>query len=335
MSSTNRKSSVVGGVIAVLLSVAIIFGALWLYFNRQYVIDLATVATYEPTAQVSEINERVAFTDKGHFYFYATKPEVAASATFNQDCPRQEPSSPILGCYASGRIYIYDITNQQLDGIEEVTAAHEMLHAVWERMSQSERDRLTPLLEAAYKANATDELKERIAYYERSQPGEVVNELHSIIPTEVKTLSPELEEYYQQYFKDRQKVVAFHQQYSDVFQDLVKRADSLFADLEQRSRTIDANSHAYDQDVAQLSADIEAFNRRASSGDFTSIETFNAERSQLIVRSNELDARRQQLTQAVNDYNQLYDQYQKIGTELEALNKSIDSISGPQEAPSL
>lgn len=335
MSNTKRNSTFTGRLIAIFLSVALLVLAGWLFFNRQYVIDLATVWTFKPSSQVMTLNQQIEFTDKGNFYFYATKPEVAASATFNQDCPRQEPSSPILGCYVSGRIYVYDITNQKLTGIEEVTAAHEMLHAAWERMSQAERDRLTPLLEAAYKTNTTDELKQRIAYYERSQPGEVINELHSILATEVGPIGDELNTYYRQYFKNRQKIIGFHQQYSAVFQSLVKQADTLYAQLERDAKDIDANSRAYDQDVAQLSADIQTFNQRAANGDFGSMAAFNAERSQLVTRSNELENRRARLSQAVASYNQRYKEYKKIGTELEALNKSIDSIAGPQEAPAL
>ena len=35
----------------------------------------------------------------------------------------------VLGCYANREISIFNVTDQRLDGIREVTAAHEMLHA--------------------------------------------------------------------------------------------------------------------------------------------------------------------------------------------------------------
>src|SRR5690606_32509048 len=102
------------------------------------------------------------------------------------------------------------VANAQLDGIKEVTAAHELLHAAWDRLSKSEQTRLGALLEEAYTKIGTDELEERMAYYERTQPGERANELHSIIGTEMADVGEELETYYKKYFIDRQQIVAFH-----------------------------------------------------------------------------------------------------------------------------
>src|SRR5690606_38163618 len=119
----------------------------------------------------------------GVFYFRATHPEIASADEFNQDCPRQEANSPILGCYSTGHIYIYDITNDALDGIEEVTAAHELLHAIWDRMSANDQQRIGGLLRSTYATISNKELKERMDYYQRNEPGQFENELHSIIGT--------------------------------------------------------------------------------------------------------------------------------------------------------
>lgn len=335
MYNTNHKKHIIGGIIGGAVSVLILLAALWLFFNRQYIVDVATVWSYQPSSEIEAINKRINFTDNGRFYFYATKPEVATAETFNQDCPRQETNSPILGCYNMGRVYIFDITNERLDGIEEVTAAHEMLHGVWDRQSESERDRLGALLMDVYERGASPELKERMAYYERTEPGEVINELHSILPTEVAVLSPELESYYAHYFKDRQIVVALHQQYSEVFNQLVSKADTLFAELQQLSTEIDTESTQYSQAVDQLSADINTFNSRAAGGGFNSVAQFNSERAALVNRSNELDAWRSRISQKIETYNTKYEEYQLIGNEIDTLNKSIDSIKGLQEAPAL
>ena len=108
-------------------------------------------------------------------------------------------------------IALFDVTDPRLDGIEEVVASHEMLHAAWDRMSQGEKDRLTPLLDAAYAEQANNkDLVERMAFYARTEPGEETNELHSILGTEVAHLSPALEKYYSQYFSNRQALVALH-----------------------------------------------------------------------------------------------------------------------------
>src|SRR5690606_10396580 len=144
----------------------------------------------------------------------------------------QEKASPILGCYTSAdRVFIYDITNEQLDGIEEVTAAHEMLHAVWNRMSSSERASIEKELRSAYEKLGDGTVKERMDYYVRTEPTEIANELHSILGTEVANLSDSLEAYYAQFF-NRERVLALHDNYNSLYVSLQDRADVLYMNME-------------------------------------------------------------------------------------------------------
>lgn len=331
MLKKSPRGQIAGIVAAGLLSVAILVGAGWLFLNRQYVADQVTVWSYEPPVEIQEIESKLSFTDKGEFYFRVTQPELQTAEEFNQDCPRQEPGSPILGCYAAGRMYIYDIQNERLDGIEEVTAAHEMLHAVWERMSPAEKDRIGTLLKTEIEQSANAELAERMSYYERNQPTEIINELHSIIPTEVADISPALETYYQQFFEDRMAVVALHDQYSGVFDELVERADRLYNELAALGVSIQEDRLTYNRSVEDLSRDIASFNFRANNGDFESIAAFNAERSGLVARSNSLDSLRAAIGADIDRYNAAYEEYTRVAGELESLNESIDSIVGELE----
>ena len=335
MSQKLRNGSFIGAIIAGVIALIIVSIAGWMLLNRQFVADQLNVWAYEPTASVETIEDRVAFTNMGQFYFYAARPEVAPAEDFNQDCPRQEPGNPILGCYTLGRIYIYDITNEKLDGIEEVTAAHEMLHVVWDRLDMAERERLSSLLLTAYEANATPELAERIQYYERNQPGEILNELHSIVPTELTNIGDELESYYAKYFEDRQRIVSLYNQYSSVFESLIDRVDSLFEELNSISASIEQRRASYESSIVRLSADIDSFNARADAGQFASQQQFTIERSVLIQRTNSLESERQAITSLINQYNTLYNEYVSLATELQSLNESIDSISELEEAPQL
>ncbi len=335
MSNTKPKGSSLGTFIALIISVALIAAAGWAILNRQLVRDTVAVMMYQPSQEILAINERVGLTDKGEFSFYSAEPEVAGADTFNEDCPRQEPDSPILGCYVNGRVFIFDITNPQLDGIEEVTAAHEMLHAVWDRTSDEKRAALRPLLLAAYEKGASPELRERFTYYERSEPDQLDNELHSIIATEIMDVGSELETYYQQFFTDRTAVVSLHLKYSTVFAGLKAQTDSLYEELAALSAQIDEDVATYEAAVAQLSADMNSFNQRANDGSFSSTAQFNAERATLLARSNAVNAQYNQINQNVQLYNQKQALYEQLGTEMEALNKSVDSIEAPQEAPAL
>lgn len=324
--------SIVGGVV----SIALLAAAAFLLLNQQYVKDQISVFSYKPNSTVQSVENRIDFTAKGKFYFYATQPEVDGSDTFNADCPRQETGNPILGCYSNGRIYVYDVTNTELNGIEEVTAAHETLHAVWERTSDSEKARIGALLQDEYKKLSGDaDLTARMDYYQRTEPGQFINELHSILGTEQANLSPELETYYKQFFNDRQKVVALHEKYNSVFTGLKTQSTTLYTELTTLRDSIDTRTAQYNADIKQLSADIASFNTRANNGDFTSISSFNSERAALVARSDQIDADRTSISADIDTYNTKYSQYQDVSKQIEVLNNSIDSIKDLQPTPSV
>ena len=332
---SNEKTSRVGSIVAVAASVLIICAAVWVFLNRQYVLDQVSVWSYEPSAQMQAVNQRVGFTEKGTFIFYATKPSLEDQAGFNKECPRQEAGSPILGCYTSAdRIFVYNLSNDQLDGMEEVTSAHEMLHAAWFRLSESERQLRTTQLEEAYAKIDDPALKKRMDYYQRTEPGQRVNELHSILGTEFASLGDELERYYNQFF-NRATVLALHAQYNGVYTQLYARADELYAKMESLGGSLETRNSAYENAVAQLSADIESFNTRANNGSFATQSQFNVERAALARRSSALDAERTAINNDVATYNAYYDEYQGISSKIQVLNESIDSFKQIEQAPAV
>lgn len=315
------------------LSLIIGVGAFWMFFNRQFVLDQYTVWTFEPTSSVAAISDRVAFTRDGEFAFYATTPALASQDEFNEGCPRHEPGSPILGCYTSAdRIFIYDVPDDSLDGIEEVTAVHEMLHAVWARMDARERADIEDKLVDAYKQVADDSLQTRMEYYERNEPGELTNELHSILGTEVRDLGDELEAYYNQYF-DRTTVLDLYDSYNSVYTALYERSDELYTQLNSLAQTIESSSARYATDAAQLSKDIESFNQRADAGSFTTQAQFNQERAALMRRQEELEAERTAINTSIETYNAYYTEYQQIAAQIQTLSDTLDSYKEIDETP--
>jgi hypothetical protein len=329
------RASKLGSVVAFIVSGVIILTAVWLFFHRQTVLDWVAVQSFTPSSEVEAINKRVAFTDAGKFTFYATKPEVESEETFNKECPRQEAGSPILGCYTTDdRIYIYNLTNEQLDGMEEVTAAHEMLHAVWFRTSKEDQEKLKVQLTEAFDSLSDTELKSRMEYYERTEPGEFANELHSILGTEVASLGEPLESYYEKFFS-REKVLSLYGQYHSVYATLNNRADALYREMETLSASIESRSATYDANATQLSADINSFNTQANSGSFTSQSQFNSERASLVRRTNQLEAERNAINNDIIAYNAYYAEYQDISNQIEVLNDSVDSFKQIDEAPSV
>lgn len=333
MSNTNRSGF--RTVATLVISACLIGAALWVLFNRQFVLDTLTNATFKPTSEVVSLADESKLTSTGKFNFYATSPEVLDKDAFNSSCPRRESNSPILGCYTSAdRIYIYNVSDPRLDGMKEVTAVHEMLHAIWQRTSPDKQKALESKLRNAYEQHADDELKKRMEYYERTEPGEFVNELHSILGTEVNSLGSDLESYYNSYFS-RSAVLAFHEQYSSTYKQLTGRADQLVSLMTDLGKSIDANSKTYSSESAAFSQQINLFNSRAANGGFTSQSQFNAERAQLIARSAQLEAMRDAINTSIETYNSYYAEYQQISKQVEGLNQSLDSYQTLDKAPSV
>lgn len=306
----------------------------WLLLNRQLVIDQLSVWQYQPSSEVVSLAARTDMNGTGRFIFYASQPAIEDSQAFNQNCTRKEQSTAILGCYDGRRIYVYNVTNAQLDGIQEVTAAHEMLHAAYQRMSASEKAEVDQLLEVEYSKLKDDkDMAARVAFYARTEPGERDNELHSVIGTEVATLSPTLEAHYKKYFSDRQAVVALHAKYDSVFTAIQTESSQLSAQLSALGTAIEQGSTSYNAGVAQLNQDIATFNDRAANNGFSSQYAFNSARASLVARANDLNTQRDTINGDVAQYNALRDQLSQLAVQSDTLNRSIDSRLSP--APSI
>jgi uncharacterized coiled-coil DUF342 family protein len=310
----------------------IIAGLLWL--NQQYVLDQISVWQYHPTSQIAQLADRAGMSSQGRFYFYASQPLIDGTQKFNQECESKEESTAILGCYTANHIYVYDVTDVRLDGIREVTASHEMLHAAYQRLSSSERDTVNGLVEAEYTKLLNDpQFKERMAYYARTEPGERDNELHSIIGTEVRNISSELAAHYQKYFADRSKVLDLHDKYASVFQKIDTQAKQILAELDTLGKSIEAASITYNKEVAALNSDIESFNNRAQTGAFSSQAQFNNERAALSARVTELGQHRDAINNDIQRYETLRTEYNQTASESKQLSDSINSKLAP--APSI
>ena len=333
MSDTKRRNSrgYIASLVVTAVSVAV---AAFLVFNRQIIVDNVYAWQYEPTSEISAFAERTGMSAKGKFLFYASQPSLEGTQAFNEQCSRIEKSTAILGCYDGRQIYIYDVPNQKLDGIREVTGAHEMLHAAYIRLSERNKKEVDALLDVEYdKIKDNAEFSERMEFYARTEPGERHNELHSIIGTEVADISESLEEYYRQYFADRSKTVALHGQYASVFAELQARGKELSEQLTLLADQIDSNTAAYNAAVSQLNQDIAAFKSQAENGGFSSQEELDRALNALIARSTQLDRRLVAIKEDRETYNALREELVVIASESEALNRSIDSSLAP--APSL
>jgi len=330
MSNTSRHRRTVGSVAALVITITSVLVASALLFNRQYILDNLSVWQYKPSPIIQTFVDRAGMNKTGEFYFFASQPTLEGRPSFNARCANHNTETAVLGCYKAQRIYIYDVQNEKLDGIRTVTAAHEMLHAAYDRLSDDERARVDAMVETEYEKLKQDERwVERMAFYAKTQPGERNNELHSMIGTELSSINPNLESYYGQYFDDRRKVIDLQASYEAVFTSLQARSAQLASQLDALQSSIEQGTTSYNAQVAQLNRDIQEFNERADSGDFDSQAEFDAERSRLIVRSGQLDTLREQINSEMTRFETLQKELESIASQSDVLNRSINSNLAP------
>ena len=106
----------------------LIVSTIFIIIYRQRIVDQITVWGFTPSTQATNLVERAGMNSNGMFYYYASQPSLYGldtASSFNKTCNDTETTTAILGCFSGNKIYIYVVANKQLDGISEVTAAHE------------------------------------------------------------------------------------------------------------------------------------------------------------------------------------------------------------------
>lgn len=315
------------GLLGLVLSVVFFAAAGWLFFNRQYVLDKVAVASYQPTEEIRSIVRAVDMSKEGEFYFYASRPAVQDRDEFNVSCRSvQSEKTAVLGCYDTQRqIYVFDVNNPQLEGIVEVTAAHEMLHAVYDRLSDEERAHVDGLIDEQARHITDPDLQELLAEYAKTEPTERLNELHSIIGTQYKSLSPELEDYYARYFDDRAKVVALYDDYHQVFEKLETRQEYLVSQLESLAGRINGLIPTYNQNAADFTRDVNSYNRRQ----YTTQAEADADRQALLARQRNLESQRSQIIRLQDQYESYRRELVELNLRSAELNQSVNSTIAP------
>lgn len=325
-----NKTKIIANVVVCLILIGL---SLLIIANRQRIIDQITVWQFKSTSEITGLVERAGMNDYGKFIYLASQPVLDATQSFNGECDRVENTTSILGCYSNYRIYVYDVTDTQLDGVREVTATHETLHAAYVRLDGNTKNRINILLEAEYKKLENNkDYSDRMAFYARTEPGERGNELHSVIGTEIANINPELEQYYSQYFSNRQKSVALNTKYSSVFINLKNRANALLAQMKALSASISTRVAQYNLDAKASEVSIKDFNERANNGYFVTNAQFTTERATLSGVLAYLATTRTNISADIALYDKLLGEYNSIASESKKLYNSIDSTLAPAPA---
>ncbi len=326
MTSPSKHNKRLGSLWTILICCLIILLSYLLVTNKQRIIDQFVVWQYKSSTTIDTIINRTGLNDYGKFLFYASQPTLDGTQSFNTECTRIEDSTAIFGCYKDSRIYIYNITDEKLDGVREVTAAHETLHAAYARLSSSDKEAINTLVETEYKKLKTDnDFQKIIEYYDSAEPGQRDNELFAIIGTEISDIDSKLEKYYSRYFSDREKVITLNDKYSSVFEALEQKADTLSNELDSLYKTITAEKTQYEADVKTFNSDVSAFNSKT----FYSYSEYNTELAELRSRETTLNNTKASINNEIVEYNNLLSEYNSIISQSKELYKSIDSSLAP------
>ncbi len=295
--------------------------------QRQALYDQWRLYNYVAPTAVANLATQDTMTAYARRIFYVNHPKITSGSDFSLSCPNNGGEKTIiLGCYHGGQlgITLLAVNDPLLNGVEQVTAAHEMLHSAYDRLSSSEKKRVDTMLQDYYQTGLKDQrIVSILDAYRKSEPNDVVNEMHSIFGTEISNLPPSLEQYYKRYFTNRAQVAAFAAHYQSEFTSrqafissasaqlvvLKSQIDSLESDLAvklaaintERSR-LDALRHS---DPAAYNASIASYNQL--------VDSYNVE-------VNRLQA-------LINQYNTLVDRMNAVALEENQLVKELSGTS--------
>lgn len=289
-----------------------------------FIQDLISGWGFEMSPKMAEIESDLGLTSTGRRILLATRPIVESDAEkFNEYCYHDTAENvSVLGCYANGNIYAYEITHEQLVDENNVTVAHELLHAAWERTSESEREKIKVWLNEVYAANQAWFDEQLESYQEEAR----IEEIYTRAGTRLAELPPELEVHYGKYFENRAQIVEYHQNYEAPFKELTAEIETLHEQIKTARAENDAKRTAYRQGIKDLNERIRIFNNCANTaGCFTSDAQFQRQRQALDAEQTRLEAERVELNQQIDENNARIREYENLRTSLGELNQAVDS----------
>jgi hypothetical protein len=294
--------------------------------NRQNIIDWWQLRHYQAPAAVAQLAAQDTMTAYARKIFYVNHAAIDSKETFVQQCPsNRREQTIVLGCYHSNQdgIFLLSVTDPRLNGVEQVTAAHEMLHGAYDRLDSSEKNQVDAMLLDYYHHDLHDQrILSTIASYRKTEPNDVINEMHSVFGTEVASLPTGLEQYYGRYFANRSQIAAYGAQYETEFtsrQATVGQDDAQLASLKQQ---IDAIETDLKSKQAVINGRQSALNALRSGGD---VNGYNAGVPGYNAIIDAYNAEVVQLRNLINQYNELVVSRNAVALEEDQLAKELTS----------
>lgn len=298
--------------------------------NRQNIYDWVALRGYEPAPTISQLASQNTFSSYATKVFYVNRPELKSKQSFVLSCPASlKEQTIVLGCYHGNQrgIFLLDVTDSRLNGVEQVTAAHEMLHAAYDRLSGSDRARVDTMLQRYYNDELKDErIRSTIDAYRKSEPDDLVNEMHSIFATEIRDLPNDLDTYYKKYFTNRSQIVSYAERYQREFSsrhDAVAKADTQLAALKTQIEQLQRDLRAQQAEIERRRAALVAARDQNNVADYNAgVPAYNA----LV---DDYNAKVKTVQALIADYNVLVNQRNAIALEEGQLINELKSTVDP------
>lgn len=284
---------------------------------------------YVPTETVESLAEKTNMTLLGRKLFYLSDPQVISDhEAFSVKCKGEHKDANTLGCYSPrfNSIYLLEIKESRLNGLMEMTAAHEMLHAGYSKLSFEEKKVLYAMLNEISNGKNKAFIQKRLKAYESISSVDKYNELHSIIGTEISDIPPELEAYYSRYFENRKATVAFGKRHEKEFDARMGSVRSFDRDLKVIQANLKLTKSKIDHHVkaiSQMKEKMDYFKMLHSTSEYNDlVPEINAKIEELNILNKDAESLTKDFNDIVKKRNAIVIEDQKIQSPISAKDYS-------------
>lgn len=174
-----------------------------------------------------------------------------------------------------------------------------------------------------YDNKLTDQrVKDTIAAYKKSEPADVINEMHSVFGSELAKLTPDLEAYYARYFTDRQAIVHYAENYQNEFTSRKDRVAAYDKQLAVTKSEINQKQTFLTKENAKLIAERSEIDETNPADNYAAYNQKVASYNQNVSSYNVEIA---QLKTLVRQHNRMIDSRNSIALEVQSLSQAINS----------
>ena len=240
-------------IVLIIAIVAILIMVYFINLDYRFISDQNKASEFNPSSEIESLVSKMNLTDRGRIILYASSPQLKDKVAFNGICGHDgDPDAYVAGCYyvINDEEYIdiydsgknatelqksyYNYTNSKI-----VTLAHEMMHAVYSRISDNDKEWIEIELNKIYSNNSS--LRSELSKYPSS---EKFDELYVRVATEIYGIPSNLEKHYSQYFKDRQYIAKLYHDNKEQLDTMFQEAD-IILDRIKKQEIVIQNSYGY------------------------------------------------------------------------------------------